>query len=265
MSVDSPTVMDLSAEYGALDGVIIYTYATRFAQVATSLSTTQPTRLTALADSLGYVPATGASCTPRRWRCRRSRAKGRFGDLSPASGNGRRHREGKVDPRTLKSWETTRSPGRSIEPPIPPIPPAALQLGTHHLRCGLFEVFTPGCSNPNAMTRIGFPYGEHHKGKVFVGPHQQRATVWRRSALFGSSVAGVVSGEVGNGIRLCRTGASVTSSGELRRRKGSDHLRSIVGDGPCCALFHNQRNIALTDPKLPVSVATAQSLTKSNV
>jgi len=158
-------------------------------QVATSPSTTQPTRLTALADSLGYVPATGASCTPRRWRCRRSRAKGRFGDLSPASGNGRRHREGKVDPRTLKSWETTRSPSRSIEPPIPSIPPAALQLGTRHLRCDLFEVFTPGCSNPNAMTRIGFPYGEHHKGKVFVGPHQQRATVRQRSALFVSSVA----------------------------------------------------------------------------
>lgn len=58
-TVDSTTVMDLSAEYGAQDGVIIHAYATRFAEVAAGLTTAQRAQLTALADSLGYVPATG--------------------------------------------------------------------------------------------------------------------------------------------------------------------------------------------------------------
>ncbi len=58
-SVDSASVLDLSARYGALDGVIIHAYATRFSQVAATLSTAQKAQLTALADSLGYVPAAG--------------------------------------------------------------------------------------------------------------------------------------------------------------------------------------------------------------
>lgn len=57
--VDSSAVLDLSAQYGALDGVIIHTYATRFAQVAATLTTTQRAQLAALADSLGYTPAPG--------------------------------------------------------------------------------------------------------------------------------------------------------------------------------------------------------------
>jgi hypothetical protein len=57
---DSLTVLSLSRHYGELDGEIVYNYATHFAQVGQSLSTAQQSRLTALADSLGYVAPTGA-------------------------------------------------------------------------------------------------------------------------------------------------------------------------------------------------------------
>ncbi|PWB74035.1 hypothetical protein C3F09_04505 [candidate division GN15 bacterium] len=59
-SIDSAAVMSLSEEYGHLDGDICYWYATAFAKVYSLLTTDQKTRLSALADSLGYVPATGA-------------------------------------------------------------------------------------------------------------------------------------------------------------------------------------------------------------
>jgi hypothetical protein len=57
---DSLTVLSLSQHYGELDGDIVYNYATHFAQVGQSLDSTQKSRLTALADSLGYVAPTGA-------------------------------------------------------------------------------------------------------------------------------------------------------------------------------------------------------------
>ncbi len=59
-SADSATVISLSRQYGRLDGEIVYAYATRFAQVARSLSGAQKARLTSQADSLGYVVPTGA-------------------------------------------------------------------------------------------------------------------------------------------------------------------------------------------------------------
>ncbi|HVP06206.1 MAG TPA: hypothetical protein VMS71_00080 [Candidatus Acidoferrum sp.] len=59
-SIDSAAVMSLSEEYGRLDGDICYRYATTFARVYSMLNATQKTQLTALADSLGYVPAAGA-------------------------------------------------------------------------------------------------------------------------------------------------------------------------------------------------------------
>ncbi len=59
-SIDSAAVVGLSEEYGRLDGDICYRYAIAFAKVYSLLTTDQKTRLSALADSLGYVPATGA-------------------------------------------------------------------------------------------------------------------------------------------------------------------------------------------------------------
>jgi hypothetical protein len=59
-TADSATVLSLSKHYGELDGEIVYNYATHFAQVGQSLDSAQKTRLTALADSLGYVVPTGA-------------------------------------------------------------------------------------------------------------------------------------------------------------------------------------------------------------
>ncbi|PWB74036.1 hypothetical protein C3F09_04510 [candidate division GN15 bacterium] len=59
-SIDSAAVMSLSEEYGRLDGDICYRYATTFAQVYSLLTADQKGRLTALTDSLGYVPAVGA-------------------------------------------------------------------------------------------------------------------------------------------------------------------------------------------------------------
>ena len=59
-SIDSSLVISLSEQYGQLDGEICYLYATRFSQVYQTLSATQKNQITALVDSLGYVPATGA-------------------------------------------------------------------------------------------------------------------------------------------------------------------------------------------------------------
>jgi hypothetical protein len=59
-TADSATVLSLSKHYGELDGEIVYNYAMHFAQVGQSLDPTQKSRLTALADSLGYVAPTGA-------------------------------------------------------------------------------------------------------------------------------------------------------------------------------------------------------------
>ena len=59
-TIDSAAVMSLSAAYGRLDGDIVYRYASTFASVGNALNVTQQDQLTALADSLGYVPASGA-------------------------------------------------------------------------------------------------------------------------------------------------------------------------------------------------------------
>jgi phosphatidylethanolamine-binding protein (PEBP) family uncharacterized protein len=59
-TIDSAAVMSLSEQYGRLDGEISCRYATAFAQVYALLSTDQKAQLVALADSLGYLPATGA-------------------------------------------------------------------------------------------------------------------------------------------------------------------------------------------------------------
>jgi hypothetical protein len=58
--IDSTAVMNLSERYGELDGEIVYFYATCFAEIGQALSSGQQANLTALADSLGYIPATGA-------------------------------------------------------------------------------------------------------------------------------------------------------------------------------------------------------------
>jgi hypothetical protein len=59
-SIDSVAVMALSERYGELDGAIVYSLATNFVRVHRSLDSVQRAALTALADSLGYVPASGA-------------------------------------------------------------------------------------------------------------------------------------------------------------------------------------------------------------
>jgi hypothetical protein len=57
---DSAAVLALSARYGELDGQIAYWYATRFAAVAQALGAEDQAEVEALADSLGYLPPTGA-------------------------------------------------------------------------------------------------------------------------------------------------------------------------------------------------------------
>jgi hypothetical protein len=57
-SIDSAAVMELSDRYGELDGEIVYYYATRMAAVSQALSAAQRAEVTALADSLGYLPPT---------------------------------------------------------------------------------------------------------------------------------------------------------------------------------------------------------------
>jgi hypothetical protein len=59
-AIDSVAVMDLAGRYGELDGEIVYSYATCFSNVGRSLSGAQQEALAALADSLGYLPPTGA-------------------------------------------------------------------------------------------------------------------------------------------------------------------------------------------------------------
>jgi Spy/CpxP family protein refolding chaperone len=58
-SIDSAAVMELSDRYGELDGEIVYYYATRMAAVSQALSAAQRADVTALADSLGYLPPPG--------------------------------------------------------------------------------------------------------------------------------------------------------------------------------------------------------------
>lgn len=57
---DSSAVIALSARYGELDGTIAYLYATRFASVSQSLTTSGHAALTSLASQLGYVSPAGA-------------------------------------------------------------------------------------------------------------------------------------------------------------------------------------------------------------
>ena len=59
-TADSSAVIALSERYGELDGEISYYYATTFSQVYNSLSDEQKTKLTGLADQLGYIHPGGA-------------------------------------------------------------------------------------------------------------------------------------------------------------------------------------------------------------
>jgi len=59
-TADSSAVIALSERYGELDGEISYYYATTFSQVYNTLSDEQKTKLTGLADQLGYVNPAGA-------------------------------------------------------------------------------------------------------------------------------------------------------------------------------------------------------------
>jgi phosphatidylethanolamine-binding protein (PEBP) family uncharacterized protein len=59
-SIDREKVMSLSAQYGALDGAIIYAYATRFAEVNASLTDAERIRLDQIVDAIGYTDPDGA-------------------------------------------------------------------------------------------------------------------------------------------------------------------------------------------------------------
>ncbi len=59
-NADKTLVDNLSAEYGELDGEIIYLYATRFAQVYQSLNDDQKNQLAQMANDLDYVDPDGA-------------------------------------------------------------------------------------------------------------------------------------------------------------------------------------------------------------
>jgi hypothetical protein len=54
------TVLTLSEEYGRYDGEIIYLYAKYFSQVYNSMTASQKSQLTTLANNLGYVNPSGA-------------------------------------------------------------------------------------------------------------------------------------------------------------------------------------------------------------
>lgn len=56
---DSTQVIQLSQQYGELEGAMVYNYAMHFANVKRSLSVAQQNTLTALADSLGYLDPPG--------------------------------------------------------------------------------------------------------------------------------------------------------------------------------------------------------------
>lgn len=59
-TADSTTVINLSEQYGKLDGELSYYYATTFTNVYNSLSSSQKEQLTNLANQLGYVNPSGA-------------------------------------------------------------------------------------------------------------------------------------------------------------------------------------------------------------
>jgi len=59
-TANSVTVQSLSELYGRYDGEIIYAYAKVFSQVYQSLSDSQKSQLTGLADNLGYIDPPGA-------------------------------------------------------------------------------------------------------------------------------------------------------------------------------------------------------------
>ena len=59
-TADSTTVIALSERYGELDGELSYYYASVFTQVYNTMSDEQKTKLTALADGLGYIDPSGA-------------------------------------------------------------------------------------------------------------------------------------------------------------------------------------------------------------
>ena len=59
-SADQTTILSLSERYGELDGELSYYYATIFTEVYNSFSAEQKTKLTKLADDLGYINPAGA-------------------------------------------------------------------------------------------------------------------------------------------------------------------------------------------------------------
>ena len=58
-TADSSTIITLSARYGELDGELSYYYATIFTQVYNTLTAEQKTKLTQLANDMGYLDPTG--------------------------------------------------------------------------------------------------------------------------------------------------------------------------------------------------------------
>jgi len=59
-TADSTLILSLSERYGELDGEISYYYATTFTEVYNTLTSEQKTKLTALANDLGYISPNGA-------------------------------------------------------------------------------------------------------------------------------------------------------------------------------------------------------------
>ena len=59
-SIDSSAVMSLAGRYGELDGEIVYYYTMHMVRASQGLSSDQRSRLSALADSLGYTNPPGA-------------------------------------------------------------------------------------------------------------------------------------------------------------------------------------------------------------
>ncbi len=58
--IDSALIMDLSEEYGELDGEIVYQYATQFTAIKNSLNSSQESNLKSLGEALGYLHPDGA-------------------------------------------------------------------------------------------------------------------------------------------------------------------------------------------------------------
>ena len=58
-TVDKSSIISLSETYGALDGEIVYQYATHFASVGQSLSSEQQNDLRSLVEAIGYIHPTG--------------------------------------------------------------------------------------------------------------------------------------------------------------------------------------------------------------